>query len=256
VTADDLGLETSRDHAIFLSVAHGLTTSASLLVGGGTAPQAAASAREFPALCLGLHLAFVQGRSVAAPDDVPTLTGRTGRLPASPLHLALANPRHNDLYREAMAQFLRFCDLVGRPPAFVNTHQHTQLLPSVRAVVIRLCLEHGIRHIRLPAEQHPIGLRLRPRAWLWPAAAGLAYLSRAPFRRAGLRSPDHMIGGPEAERLTGPRLLRLIAQIRPGVTELCCHPRAGSSELAALIAPQTHAALSQIGAERIPFDAL
>lgn len=47
------------------------------------------------------------------------------------------------LAREADAQILRFIDLFGRPPDFVDGHQHVHLFPMVREAVIAATRRHA-----------------------------------------------------------------------------------------------------------------
>lgn len=256
VTADDLGLDTARDRGVMDAFDRGLVTSASLIASGPTARQGATDAKKRAGLSLGLHLCLVQGRPVATPDDVPTLVNARGHLPASVLHLAMLRPRWQDLEREVLAQYLRFLDLVGTKPAFVNTHQHAQLLPPVLDVMLQLCRVHDIPRVRYPAEQQPLRPNLRLRSWLWPAATAIARFERPRLDAAGLRHPDRMVGGPESGRLTARHLQRLLKRLSPGTTELVVHPSEGTAELAALTDPEVVAALDRAGVERIPFHAL
>jgi len=66
VTADDLGLSSGVNEGIVEAHANGIVTSASLMVGGGAARDAAAAVTEYAALSVGLH--FVADRSVDLDD--------------------------------------------------------------------------------------------------------------------------------------------------------------------------------------------
>jgi len=250
VTADDLGVGPDMDDGILAAADAGAITSASVLVGGPTADRLGRATE----LCLGLHLAFVQGRPVSE-QPLPTLAPGGQFLPSA-LVLARSRIDPNELHVEAEAQVRRFVDLVGRLPAFVNTHQHTQLLPSVRRVLLRVCERWAIARVRLPAEQRPLVVGTRARSVLWPLATAVALASRGSLRRAGLRFPDRMMGGPSSGGLTVPRLKRLLKDLRHPTTELVVHPARGSSDLAALTDPAVVDLLKSLSAERIPFDAL
>ena len=66
VTADDLGLSSGVNEGIVEAHANGIVTSASLMVGGRAARDAAAAVTKYAALSVGLH--FVADRSVDLDD--------------------------------------------------------------------------------------------------------------------------------------------------------------------------------------------
>ncbi len=255
ITADDLGMSEAVDAGVLASFDRGLVTSASLIACGPTAASAVEQTAARPDLSLGLHLCFVQGTPVSDPQTIRSLVDGDELLP-SVVHLAFRGPTRTDLAVEAQAQLLRFVTLTGQTPAFVNTHQHAQLLPAVLQTIIELCNEHGIPRVRLPAEQHPVRPNRRPRSWLWPAATLVALAGRGALSRAGLRHPDRMVGGPESGRLTRGGLRKLIGSLTDGTTELVVHPSSGTEELAALTDPAIARDLLDAGVRRIPFHAL
>jgi len=256
VTADDLGWSPPVSAGIRAAWERGVITSVSVLMTGDDVEEAAEWIQTQADISVGLHLAYVQGRPCSAPTDVPSLVDSEGRFPASVLRLLTQNPDPADLARESEAQMQRFLSLVKRPPAFVNTHQHAQLLPRVLDVMVALCARHQIERIRLPAEQKPLRPNGNRRSWLWPAATAVALAARGKLARAGLRHPDRMVGGPDSGRLTRDRLLTLIADLPEGTTELVVHPAEGSTDLGALMDPIVGDYLLKYGVERIPFHAL
>jgi predicted glycoside hydrolase/deacetylase ChbG (UPF0249 family) len=239
------------DAGAFEASDHGIVTSVSLIVSGSTAAEAAKQAAERPDLALGLHLCFANRPLVCGPDEVPTLYQHGRPLP-SVFRLAVRRLAPADLRREAEAQLARFVALTGAAPAFVNTEQHAQLLPSVLRTVIDLCQAHGIERTRLPAELAPRPNR-RPRSWLWPLASLAARRDRPRLQRAGLGHPDCMLGGPESGRLTTPLLHRLLDSQWSGTAELVVHPLPGTAELVALTSDLSRVMTS---IQRIPFHAL
>ena len=244
------------NHGIMQAYDRGIVTSASVLVGGDHAEAGVQEAAERPDLSLGLHLAFIQANPICSPVAIPSLIGASGELRPSAMHLVARPPAVSDLWREASAQLRRFRELVGRPPDFVNTHQHTQVVPQVMMIMRRLCARHGVPRARLAAEQNPFRVNKRPRSWLWPAVTAISRLGRPLFERADIRTPERMVGGPESGRLTRRALQMLIRDLKPGVSELVVHPRLGSEELAALTDPATANLLSVLGVSTMGFDEL
>lgn len=256
MTADDLGASVHVNRGVLAAHERGIVTGASVLVTGPAVAKGVAAARAIDGLTLGLHLAFVQGRPISPAATLPSLVRADGTFLPSAVRLMARRPRLDELEREATAQMETYLALCGGVPSFVNTHQHTQLIPAVLRAMIRVCNRYGVSRVRLPAEAQPVRLSAGRRAWLWPAASLLAVASRGRLRAAGLTHPDRMLGGPESGRLTPQRLRRLLRRLPCGTVELVVHPSQGTEELAALTDPALAKDLDNAGVVRISFDAL
>ena len=121
VTADDFGLSHGVNRGIVEAHREGILTSTSLMVHRSAAEQAAALARESPALSVGLHLELDP-----AAADVPTELDR---------------------------QLGRFTDLVGAPPTHVDSHhdvhKNPRVLSDVRALARRVGVPlRGYSHVQ------------------------------------------------------------------------------------------------------------
>jgi chitin disaccharide deacetylase len=122
VNADDFGLSPGVNRGIFHAHEHGIVTSASLMVRGPAAEDAAAYARAHPSLSIGLHVDLGEWRYTRAewlatyevvPVDDPE---------------AVAT--------EVAAQLGRFAALLGRPPTHLDSHQHVHREEPLRSVVL------------------------------------------------------------------------------------------------------------------------
>lgn len=254
VTADDFGLDLPTNRGIALAADAGAVRSASVLALGARLAEAVDLARQRPELELGLHVQLVQGRPRLPPDRIATLVLSDGCFPASVFALAarVLDPRH--VLAEATAQFDAFEAAFGHGPAFINTHQHTHLLPQVLGPLIALCRARGIPAMRLPAEHHAFRPTRHIRTWAWPGATLVARGLVSPaLRLAGIRHPDRMLGGPESGRLDRDRLHALLRSLPAGSTELVIHPAAGSADWHALLDSQTETLLLQQNVSRIQF---
>ena len=101
VNADDLGLSAGVNEGILQAHIGGIVTSASLMVGGPAATEAAAMARDHPGLSIGLHW-------------VGDGAGQAG-----------LDTADGDAVRdEFAAQLDTFVSLVGREPTHVDSHHH------------------------------------------------------------------------------------------------------------------------------------
>lgn len=109
-------------------------------------------------------------------------------------------------YEELRAQVHKLLD-AGLSPSHLDTHKHTHMLPQVAEAVGRIAEEFRIRWVRRPLAVPVLGSCL---AWI--------------LRRHGCRMTDRFEGFRLTGRLDTPTLLGLLPQVRPGTTELMCHP--------------------------------
>ncbi|MBV9288280.1 MAG: hopanoid biosynthesis-associated protein HpnK [Hyphomicrobiales bacterium] len=264
VTADDFGLALEVNEAVEIAHRKGILSAASLMVAGRWAADAVRRARAMPRLRVGLHLAVTDARPALPPEAIPALFGREGRLSgdlvALGVRLALSGGARRQMRAEIEAQFSAF-RATGLPLDHVTVHQHFHLHPVVAAMVIEIGDRYGARAVRTPLEPHQIvrdvdQLAAHERRLVEGACAALL---KAKAERAGWLTPDGVFGLRWSGRITAERLSGLIARIPTGFWEIYTHPAtqnefAGGApgyryaeELAALIAPETLAALHDAG---------
>jgi len=94
----------------------------------------------------------------------------------------------------------------GLFPSHLDTHKHTHLLPHVMRGAARVARRFAIDWVRRP-------------------------LRAAAVRRCGLRTADHFLGIRLTGRMSRRSLARALARLRPGLTELMCHPGRYDQEL-------------------------
>lgn len=205
----------------------GTLPSASMMVNTPAFDDAVALVRaRAPGLGVGLHLNLIAGRPLAT---VPTLADpRTGTFyPLVELtRRALTGRVHSaDVRRECDAQ-LAALTASGIRPTHVDSHRHAHALPGVLPAVLASARASGVRFVRRPLDRLSIGA---PAASLKTlalhAAWGAALLGVGPAdRRLLVRSPRFrgiaLQGAIDVEA----RLLALIDDLSPGVTELMLHP--------------------------------
>lgn len=175
---------------------------------------------------IGLHLTLTEEVPLT---PMPGLAP-TGRLPAiNPLSRMAARGRIplDEAAAEIAAQFDAFVAGLGRPPAFVDGHQHAHALPGIRDIVLA---ETALR---------------APEAWIRDCTDRLTAMLARPFIGKAIGSAWHSRGLRRAAAAVGlatndsfaghydfagdyralfPRFLR-----RPGGTHLVmCHPGAGA----------------------------
>lgn len=167
MTGDDFGIAPEVDAAIVRAAGQGALHRASLLAAGASAISACASARELPALRVGIHLALVDVAPVLPPSQVPTLVTREGRFPRSYRHFLMrfmaGTIRLDEVEREWRAQIDRAVRQ-GIRPAHLNSHQHLHVLPPLFAIARRLAKAFGINEVRVPYE--PSSWRVGRVGWI------------------------------------------------------------------------------------------
>jgi chitin disaccharide deacetylase len=124
VNADDFGLSEGINRGIIRAHEQGIVTSASLMVRGAAATEAAHYARKHPRLSIGLHLDLAEWvyrdgewkplYQVVPPDDEGAVAGEVGR------------------------QLEAFRRLLRRDPTHLDSHQHAHRNEPARSVISRL----------------------------------------------------------------------------------------------------------------------
>ncbi len=248
VTADDFGLSEAVNEGVERAHREGILTSASLMVAGAAAADAVARARRMPGLQVGLHLVAVEGPSMRGgwlSSDQAALGVRYFFLPAERRRLAA----------EIRAQFEAFA-ATRLPLDHADAHKHMHLHPTVGALLISIGQEFGLRAVRVPNEP----------SWVAPSLAGRAMaawsgLLRHQVRAAGMACCDQVFGLTWSGAMTEARVLRVLANLPDGISEMYFHPAAGrdalldrwmpsyqhEAELAALVSPAVRAAVQAEG---------
>jgi predicted glycoside hydrolase/deacetylase ChbG (UPF0249 family) len=264
VNADDFGFTPDVNQGIVEAHRRGILTATTLMANGAAFEDALRLARQTPTLDIGCHLVLVGGRSLVTGKPYPPTVGQ--------LLAALAR-RQIRPSEELAAQVRRVVD-AGLRPTHLDTHKHTHLAPPVLDAVARLGQEFGIPWVRRPFDFPLHGLNGSVPRLKRMASSALGLLRRRFHRvleKRGCRTTDHFAGFQITGRFRTAELVELLAAIPEGSTELMCHPghcgealRAAPTrlkesrehELAALLAPETRAALERNGIELVNYRGL
>jgi chitin disaccharide deacetylase len=270
-TADDFGLSPSLNQAVALAHRCGLLGNASLMPGAPAAPQAITLAKNFPGLCLGVHLTLIQGRAVLPPRAIPNLVDSEGCFPRHPVRTGwryfFDAGLLPDIRRELRAQIEAVLE-AGVRVWHLNGHLNLHLHPRLAPLVVDLAREYRIPALRSAAEDWRATLALAPDKPLPKAALGCIFgvLSRRARRlaeAAGLLMNDHLFGLTHPGRVTEAYLLGLVPRLQPGLTEIYSHPALAGDpaldqylrqeEFRALTSPRVREALQRQGVEVTTF---
>jgi len=181
VNADDFGQSAGVNLGIIEAFERGIVTSTSIMVRWPAAADAAQYARSHSQLSVGLHFeigewVFRQGEWI-------------------PLYEVVAKTDGVAVSGELSRQLSVFCDLVGRPPSHLDSHQHVHRSDPARSIMIAKAQELGIP------------LRL---------------YSKVRYCGSFYGQTEH--GEPLWDQITLASLDRLLSELEPGTTELGCHP--------------------------------
>ena len=268
MNADDFGRHPLINGAVKRGLVKGVLRSASLMAGEPAFDEAAAIAKENPALGVGVHITLADGRPVSDPAEVPTLVGADGCFRTD--HKAFVRDylrgriSRSDLRREITAQMEKILR-AGIRPTHIDGHQHLHILPGIFSLVLELAEQHGIRAVRIPQVDAGEG-----NGFFEGTAADvigrlglytLAGMARFLGRRHGFAMPDHFAGLVAGAAVDTAYCCRLARSLPEGTTEVMIHPgldnqilqRATSwahdfeAEYRALTAPETEAAFREQG---------
>jgi predicted glycoside hydrolase/deacetylase ChbG (UPF0249 family) len=270
VTADDLGLHEDINRGIHRAHTDGIVTSASVVACGQAFAHAAAIMHECPSLDVGVHLTLVDEQPLSHAADISTLVQANGRFLSSykalTARLLAGMIRPEEIRRELRAQIERVMT-AGRRPSHLDGHQHVHVLPVIWRITRELAHEYGIPWIRIPHFDSVFASR---KGLLDPCfRLGLNVLGSLAARQAGEARRISTLGLHLSGRLGERRLMRLLASVRDGVSEVVTHPGVTtpaltsrypwrydwSTELAALTSPRVQSALRRYSIELMRFSA-
>lgn len=238
VNADDFGMTGPVNRGILEAHVGGIVTSTTVMANMPAAAGIERARREAPQLGLGLHVNLTFGRPVLSPDRVSSLIDERGAFLDVSRGVGLR--RHwtrDEVDAEIRAQLDRFVELAGRLPDHLDAHQLVSTVSGpVREVVLALAKDLGVAVRRGRTGWYAPMERLLPNVAELPEALGPLWdRVPRPWRQGPMadRTPlttDGLDLRFRGERATAEQLLRILATLPEGVTELVCHPGYASDE--------------------------
>lgn len=162
VNADDLGLTSGVNRAIFQAHRAGIVSSATLMANGPAFDDAVAVVLASPEykthkLGTGCHIVLIDGVPVSPPQQIRSLLEAgaqpnfRSKLSKFALAAMLGRISVDDVEREAMAQ-IRKIQSAGIMVSHIDCHKHAHMFPSVLEGVLRAAKACGVAGIRNPFE--------------------------------------------------------------------------------------------------------
>ena len=239
VNGDDFGASREVNAGIVRCHREGILTSTSLMVAEPAREEAAALARECPELDVGLHLVFVQGKSVLPPTELGSLVNARAVFTGSPVKAGLRyffnrglRQKIVDECRAQIEAHLRLIGYLNHIDGHLNVHVH----PVIIEILTDLAVEYRVPCLRLPREPVMTTMRLsRDHAARKLAESAVFRTLSARARRLmaqrGIKSVDWLFGLHQSGNFTRHYLHGLLARLPDNcATELYFHPAADLGE--------------------------
>jgi chitin disaccharide deacetylase len=185
--ADDYALSPGISRGILGALGAGRLSATSAMTTRPFWPKCAHELRQFNAKAdIGLHLNLTLGSPLG---DMPAFAA-SGRLPG--ISHVLKAARRNELPeaeigREISCQLDSFCEHFDAAPAFVDGHQHVQVLPQIRATLFACLEEKGFSGKVWLRDSSDRPWRILWRGVELAKALGIAWLGRGFAREASAR---------------------------------------------------------------------
>jgi predicted glycoside hydrolase/deacetylase ChbG (UPF0249 family) len=245
LNADDFGLTSGVNRAIFELHRAGVLTSATLMARAAASEEAIELARLTPTLGVGGHVVLVDGEPVLPVEKIPTLADqRTGcfqpTLGAFLQRLLTGRIRFSEIEAETAAQIAQLQSR-GLQLTHIDTHKHTHMFSAVLRPALRAARAAGIGCVRNPFE--PVWSLCAT-----PGAAGVKFAIRRTevrllrllepaFRRIvadeGFATTDGALGVLATGTLDAATVASLVKNLPgTGTFELVTHPGYNDADLA------------------------
>jgi hopanoid biosynthesis associated protein HpnK len=263
INADDFGRSRSINDAVIEAHREGVLTTASLMVNEAACAEAVSMAKANPRLGVGLHLTLLCGRSGLTQAQIPGLVNSRNEFTDDPFKAGTSyyfNRRlRGQLRLEVHEQFRRF-RATGLPMDHVNGHLHMHLHPVVFRILMEDAAELGIGCVRLTADPFWLNLRLAKGQLLYRLShaiifQALAARARRELEKRGFRHTQRVFGLLQNARVDEDYMIRLLAQLPEGDSELYSHPSLDSfkNEFAALVSPRVRQQIEARGIQLIRY---
>jgi predicted glycoside hydrolase/deacetylase ChbG (UPF0249 family) len=222
LNADDFGMCHDQNEGVMTGLKDGVFTSSTILVTCPWFEEAAAFARSNPDADLGVHLTLTaewdsyKWGPVSAGHAVPSLVDERGYLWQTVAQV-YEHARLDEAETELRAQIEKAV-AAGIDVTHLDSHMGTlQLRADYHEIYARLANEYRV----------PIRLASRRRMGTEGMGAILDKLDAF-----GVVTPDHLVfNGPPSVPETESYWTNLVRTLKPGVTEILCHPAIARDEL-------------------------
>jgi predicted glycoside hydrolase/deacetylase ChbG (UPF0249 family) len=239
LVADDYGISPAVNAAIRDLIARGRLNATSVMVGTPSFQRSEAASLSLlnaagPRAAIGLHVTLTAPFRPMSENYRPLRDGVFLSLEDTGGNAMLRRLDRQSLEREVAAQFRAFTAAFGRPPDYVDGHQHMHIFPQIRDAVISATKEHAPEAwIRQCGRVSGLHRRLSDPKGLFLDWLSIGFRKRA--AQAGIRTNPAFAGTYDFSPRTDfaglfPRFLENL----PEGSVVMCHPGHVDAELRAL----------------------
>jgi chitin disaccharide deacetylase len=234
--ADDYGISTAVNVAIRDLVVRGHLNATSVMVVAPSFHRSEALSLNvlnagMPRVAIGLHVTLTAPFRPLSKGYKPTRDGTFLPLGATLARALMHGLNRDAITNEIAAQLRLFVHTFGRPPDFIDGHQHVQLFPQVRDALLKVSSQNAPdAWVRQCGRVGPLSQRMRDRKALLLDLLSQGFRQRA--TALGVRTNPGFAGAYEfSDRANFAALFTRFLDRLPSGSVVMCHPGFVDAEL-------------------------
>ena len=228
VNADDFGRHKLINRAVEFSFNKGCLKSATLMAGGVAFDDAIRVAKNNRGLGIGIHFTLANGNPVLPPKNIPTLVTDEGIFYdnyVTFLKRYFSGKIALSEIRSELAAQLQKILRAGLTLTHFDSHQHLHHIPGIIEITLEIAKAEKISAMRVAntkifdGELNSFGK--------FVGRFGLSSLAKFAAHKAhnkNFATPEHFTGIVAGESVSEKFLLKLLANLKDGTTEVMLHP--------------------------------
>lgn len=226
INADDFGLTEGINKGIAYGFRYGIITRASLMPCATAFDHAVSLVRQNPGLGIGVHLTLVGEKPVSSPDKIKSLIGSDGVFykdhQAFLLKYFSKKIKLDEIYNEFEVQIKKILD-TGIEVSHMDSHQHLHMLPGIFELSVGLAKKFEIKNIRITRQDYSSIGSFREFALVAMNSLSLTKHKNKLFA-SNICFTNNFWGFKKGGLIKEKDLLDFFDRIKPGITEVMCHP--------------------------------
>ena len=227
VTADDFGLTHSINEGILMAAREGIVTNLNLIPTGDASNDAIAIIKYDKIPEIGVHLALTETRPVTSLRLISSIIDENGSFPDSRFKFLKKLFSGKIDIEHVKIELKSQIDKAAHSGARItnlSSHEHLHMIPEIFGILTDLAKEYGVGYVRVLKKEvivPPFSLKKAFRSavvdYFRPGMERL-------LQRSGLGAADNFLGFLDSGAVRENVLLRMLGDIKEGVTELVTHP--------------------------------
>lgn len=226
VNADDFGLTEGINRGVIDALRYGIITRASIMPCATAFDHAVSLVKQNPGLNIGIHLTLVGERPVSSADKIKSLIESDGTFYKN--HQAFSvkyfskKIKLNEIYDEFEAQIKKILN-TGIKVNHIDSHQHLHMLPGIFEQSISLAKKFEIKNIRITRQDYSSIGSFRELALVAMNSLSLTKHKKK-LSASDICFTNNFWGFKKGGLIKEKDLLDFFDRIKPGITEVMCHP--------------------------------